>query len=137
MEGVMGASSRSHIVDPQSKFPGNHLTAHQVEMRLPLVARIADELIEAWSLRHCLNANTADSDLDQRLLLEELDEELSSLKIEIEQLGGQLRDPSTGAIEFPAQIEGIHVLLSWRRGETKVTHYRYPDALDREPLALA
>ena len=133
----MEAKPRWHIEDPQREIPGHYLTAHQVEMRLPLVARIADELIEAWSLRHCLNANTTESNLDQQSLLEELEEELASLKIEIEQLGGQLRDPSTGAIEFPGQVEGTPVLLSWRRGETKVTHYRFPNALEREPLALA
>lgn len=48
------------------------------------------------------------------------------LKAEVEHLASQgvvLRDPQTGLVDFPGEVEGRRVWFCWRLGEDGVTHY--------------
>ena len=46
----------------------------------------------------------------------------------IGEMGGELKDLSTGLIDFPALRAGRHVLLCWRLGEDRVGYWHDPDA---------
>lgn len=61
------------------------------------------------------------------------------LRAEIEHLATEdilLRDPETGLVDFPGELEGRRVFLCWRLDEDRVGHYHFPDAglAGRRPL---
>lgn len=63
----------------------------------------------------------------------------ATLKAEIEWLAGQnilLRDPETGLIDFPSELDGRPVFLCWRLGEDEVGYWHDVEAgfLGRKPL---
>ena len=127
-----------------------NLTPEEVDARLPLLVRIADDLVEAWTERRLLrdrrrragrgnpgakeetgiSVRDAGPSLDLAAREEErrLTEQLTQLTKEVEQLGGMTLDPSTGTLEFPSLLDGTLVLLSWRIGEDRVRYYRTLDA---------
>lgn len=41
----------------------------------------------------------------------------------IQSYGAQLKDIDMGLLDFPAIIKGEEVLLCWKQGESKITHY--------------
>jgi len=48
------------------------------------------------------------------------------LKTELEWLASRgilLRDPETGLVDFPGEVDGRRVFLCWRLGEPSVGHY--------------
>ena len=61
------------------------------------------------------------------------------LKTELEWLASRgilLRDPETGLVDFPGEVEGRRVFLCWRLGEPGVAHYHEENAgfSGRKPL---
>ena len=61
------------------------------------------------------------------------------LKTELEWLASRgilLRDPETGLVDFPGEVEGRRVFLCWRLGEPDVAHYHEENAgfSGRKPL---
>jgi hypothetical protein len=42
---------------------------------------------------------------------------------EVEDIGGVLKDPRMGLVDFYGQVDGKYVWLCWRYGEEAVTHY--------------
>ncbi len=63
----------------------------------------------------------------------------ATLKAEIEWLAGQnilLRDPETGLIDFPSELDGRSVFLCWRLREDAVAYWHDVEAgfLGRKPL---
>ncbi len=53
-------------------------------------------------------------------------EAIAVLKSEIEHLAGcgiVLRDPESGLVDFPAELEGRRVFLCWRLGEDRVGYW--------------
>jgi len=54
----------------------------------------------------------------------------------IGELGGQLKDLDLGFVDFPSDLDGEPVLLSWQYGEDKVLRYRLPGSslTDRKAL---
>lgn len=66
-------------------------------------------------------------------------ESTATLRSEIERLatdGILLRDPETGLVDFPAELEGERVYLCWRLGEDRVSHWHPLDTgfTGRRPL---
>jgi hypothetical protein len=61
-----------------------------------------------------------------------LREELARLA----ELGVVLRDPESGLVDFPGEVDGRPVWLCWRLGEERVAHYHELDAgfAGRRPL---
>ncbi len=45
---------------------------------------------------------------------------IRSLLDDVEQMGAQVKDVSTGLVDFPARMQGRSVLLCWRLGEDEV-----------------
>lgn len=63
----------------------------------------------------------------------------SSLRAEVLYLAGHgilLRDPETGLVDFPGEVDGLPVYLCWRLGEERVAWYHGHDAgfASRKPL---
>jgi hypothetical protein len=70
---------------------------------------------------------------------QELWDALSTLRREVEALtdrGIVLRDPETGLVDFPAQVEGRPAFLCWRLGEERVGFWHGPEGgfAGRRPL---
>ena len=54
----------------------------------------------------------------------------------IHELGGVVKDPDTGLVDFPARVDGIEVFLCWRLGEDEIDHWHGIDEgfSGRKPL---
>ncbi len=66
-------------------------------------------------------------------------EAAEALRAELERLaalGVVLRDPETGLVDFPGEVDGREVWLCWREGEERVAHFHELDAgfAGRRPL---
>lgn len=54
----------------------------------------------------------------------------------LELKGVELKDIELGLVDFPAMLNGEEVLLCWRQGEDKITHYHgiYEGFAGRKPI---
>lgn len=128
---------------------GKIFTPDEANRMLPLVARIADDIVATYAdVNRALQAfedeKTRAEDDESRLPeLRRRDEEVANvldrfqrLIEEIEALGGTVKDYERGLIDFYGEVEGDIVYLCWQRGET---HIRFWHGLDegfgrRRPL---
>lgn len=55
---------------------------------------------------------------------------------EIDAIGVQVKDLDTGLLDFPCDLEGEIVLLCWKLGESRITHWHTIDAgfRGRQPI---
>jgi hypothetical protein len=65
-----------------------------------------------------------------QILLNETRREMATLTAEREvfiaeliDLGVQMKDPATGLVDFPCELDGVPVLLCWRLGEDRVEFF--------------
>lgn len=123
-------------------------TVEEANRTLPLVRRIVDDIVQQhrqWRERilelDLLASTRAD---ETRTRAEELEREAQALareiegyKRELEELGMQLKDPRLGLVDFPSEMNGRAVLLSWRLGEPEVGFFHEVDAgyAGRQPLS--
>ena len=63
-------------------------------------------------------------------------DELSRIVAEIRDLGVVVRDPTTGLVDFPAELDGQPVFLCWRIDEDEVANWHDRDSgfAGRQPL---
>jgi hypothetical protein len=63
-------------------------------------------------------------------------DELSRIVAEISRLGVVVRDPTSGLVDFPAELDGQPVFLCWRIDEDDVAHWHDRDSgfAGRQPL---
>ncbi len=47
---------------------------------------------------------------------------------EIDSIGVQVKDPDSGLLDFPCQLDGTVVLLCWKMGEAEITHWHTLEA---------
>lgn len=73
---------------------------------------------------------------EARADLQRQTEELRQRMAELDELGVELKDPSTGLIDFPSEREGRVVYLCWRLGEPRIDWWHEVDAgfVGRQPL---
>lgn len=123
-------------------------TVEEANRTLPLVRRIVEDIVQQhrqWRERilelDLLASTRAD---ETRTRAEELEREAQALareiegyKRELEELGMQLKDPRLGLVDFPSEMNGRAVLLSWRLGEPEVGFFHEVDAgyAGRQPLS--
>lgn len=69
--------------------------------------------------------------------LEDAIEELAKDVEAILGLGCLLRNIETGHVEFPGDHEGCRVYFSWRLGEPRVSHCRFPGKKAHERVSLS
>jgi len=70
---------------------------------------------------------SADETNDMRERLEEGHEELRELLQQIVDHGVQVKDPDSGLLDFPAEIDGQPALLCWRVGEPRIAFWHSPE----------
>jgi hypothetical protein len=114
-----------HPVHPSK--PPKRFTVAQANKTLPLVKRIAQDVIHSHEHASELQANlptmtgkemqAAQSDLDTTM------ERLQSLVDELGSIGCELKDPATGLIDFVGRHEGRDVYLCWKLGEETIGHW--------------
>lgn len=104
-------------------------TLHQATRLLPVVdehlATLQDAGAEWTRLRERLAALPARG-VEARNLLQEMTFLMSTVhaaKAELDRLGVGVRDVETGEVEFPSQLGGEVVCLTWSRGQDAITHY--------------
>lgn len=63
--------------------------------------------------------------------------EIDGYQRELEALGIQLKDRRLGLVDFPSEMNGRHVLLCWRLGESEVQFWHEIDGgyTSRQPLS--
>ena len=63
-------------------------------------------------------------------------DELSRIVAEISRLGVVVRDPTSGLVDFPAELDSQPVFLCWRIDEDEVAHWHDRDSgfAGRQPL---
>ena len=115
---------------------GKIFTVDEANRMLPLVARIADDIVSSYaevnraltayeeekarsSHNPCREAELRRRDADVGDVLERF----QGLIQEIEALGGTVKDYEQGFIDFYGDVSGEIVYLCWSRGETSISHW--------------
>ncbi len=128
-----------------------HFTREEANALLPQVRPLAEELVEH-------RATLAAAQLERKKLALQiagngggvdsagaaaLDEEIAREHAGVarcvnasHELGGVVKDPDTGLVDFPAQVGGVEVFLCWRLGEDEIDHWHGIDEgfSGRKPL---
>ncbi len=118
------------------------LTANEVNARLPLIRRVAADLMEAAQRRRRISAEiehfqkgrdkSSSAELAEtlrRLRREESEVAavLAGLEQEILEIGGIVKDAIQGWIDFISQQDGRFVYLSWKPGDETVGYWHRLD----------
>jgi hypothetical protein len=117
-------------------------TVHEANELLPYLSPTLVELREKFEdaarIRALIaqaamtNGGSANREEEQRVLgrVAELLDRLRDWEIE-------LRDVSTGLVDFPTVVEGERAWLCWRLGEAEVNHWHGPDEgfVGRRPIS--
>lgn len=131
---------------------GKIFQTDEVDRMLPLVSRIADDIVSAYAdVNETLQAyqaveGAAKADPTREPELETKNQAVArsldrfqTLIDEVEALGGSLRDYERGSIDFYGEVDGEIVYLCWQRGESHVSHWHRVDEGfgGRKPLPAA
>jgi hypothetical protein len=119
---------------------GKIFSPNEVDRMLPLVSRIADDLVAAYgSVNDALQAFQAEETRakaapDREPQLDAANDRVGKaldgfqrLIEELEALGGTLRDYERGSVDFYGEVDGEIVYLCWQRGEQHVSHWHRLD----------
>ena len=109
-------------------------SVQQANRTLPLVQRIVQDILQASrkvrDSQEQLESLQAKGDLvHAELAMRELTkarELYHKFSLELSALDCWLSDELSGTVEFPAVLDGRQVVLSWRLGESEVTHWHDP-----------
>jgi hypothetical protein len=72
----------------------------------------------------------------QRTAMDALVQRAKDAVAEIDAIGVQVKDLETGLLDFPCKLDDEVVLLCWKMGETRITHWHTVEAgfRGRQPL---
>lgn len=109
-------------------------TPSQANRSLVLVRRIVEDLASTYAqsieLQQVLECAQIGPDYGQRRTAErrlaEIVEQLQEYLWELDELGVELQDWTTGQVDFPACIAGRNIYLSWRLGDSEVRYWHEP-----------
>lgn len=128
---------------------GKIYSPDEVSQMIPLVSRVADDIVATYrriqdTLRELelersrlgdgflgdLHATGSESAsraeaLDRRM--DQLLERFQGYVVEIEALGGSVKDYELGCIDFYGEVDGEIVYYCWQRGESTVSHWHRLD----------
>jgi hypothetical protein len=117
----------------------------EAQRALPLVKRIAVDVQLVQAMRLTLYeqisnqlARTAQEREFLEARFEKATEKLEALIGELEQIGVELKDASQALLDFPSRFEGRVILLCWKAGEERITHWHELDGgyAGRKPVEL-
>ena len=97
-----------------------HLAPALVELREKFEA--AAEIRSRVARAAARNGHPRSGDEEQRTVAR-----VAELLERIQEWGLELRDVTTGLVDFPAEIDGRPAFLCWRLGEPEVAHWHSPD----------
>ena len=118
------------------------LTPREVDERITLLRRIVDDVTATWEdrerVRRSLNhfrrevAGSGSHEVTDTIRrLEEEEESLAgnlvALEQEVNQLGGIIKDPARGLVDFFSEIDGHLAYLSWKPGDDRVRFWHEID----------
>jgi hypothetical protein len=119
---------------------GKIFSVNEANRMVPLVARIADDIVSTYGeVNRALQAyeeakaltskdDSRDAELRRRdAEVAEVLERFQGLILEIEALGGTVKDYEQGFIDFYGDVGGEIVYLCWSRGESNVSHWHRLD----------
>jgi hypothetical protein len=119
---------------------GKIFTVDEATRMLPLVTRIADDIVasyadvnlalQAYEAAKVAQDGTPGRDADLRRRDQEVGavlDRFQGLIQEIEALGGTVKDYERGFIDFYGDVAGEIVYLCWSRGETEIRHWHRLD----------
>jgi len=102
----------------------------EADRALPLVSRIVTDIVEQHRNFQTLRAEQAAARLQRRSAAEELSarcseavNRLHELEAELTMIGCQLKDLSTGLLDFPGRRLGRDILLCWKLGEPRIGYW--------------
>ncbi|HMB68296.1 MAG TPA: DUF2203 domain-containing protein [bacterium] len=93
-------------------------TVDEANRTLPLVRSIVGDVAERWNELVRVREEYGNSSPEHDRIMRELAEYIQELKA----IGCHLKDFEHGLVDFPSVIEGQEVQLSWKLGETEITH---------------
>jgi len=141
---AMGLRESIKMSDLSTDSPP-HMELEEVEARLPLLRRIASDLMRLVENKNHLIKNgkrsgrgSGDSSVQFELRdeLRILETRLGSLKEELTALGGKLVDLDSATIEFLGTVGSNIAWISWRAGDEQIRAWRPVDGEPGERLAL-
>jgi hypothetical protein len=99
------------------------VTVDEANRMLPLVRKITADILSAGMDMKAMSRETMTGEHASRLELRMA--QLNTYLQELEDLGCSYKDWDfkTGLVEFPGELEGKPVLLSWRSDESSVNHF--------------
>ncbi len=119
---------------------GKIFTPDEANRTLPLVSRIADDIVATYAkVNRALQAyedEKARAEADESRLadLRRRDEDVANvldrfqaLIEEIEALGGTVKDYERGLVDFYGEVDGEIVYLCWQRGEDQIRFWHSLD----------
>ena len=134
---------------PRSNVVGHELwTAERANKALPLVRRIADDLVLAFrrwqelverfelaALRSTPHSPDPEAESLQRQV-QQAAREVQGFEAELTSLGVECKSYELGLFDFPGEREGEPIYFCWQRGEATVAHWHHRDAgfAGRQPL---
>lgn len=125
-----------------SKETPRSFTVADANKALPYVRRIVADVVNAYKKATGLEAQVGDlpSGKARTAMQNELHatiDRLEELNKELRLVGVELKDPSTGLIDFPGSNKGQPVYLCWKLGEESVAHFHETDTgfAGRQPIA--
>jgi hypothetical protein len=94
----------------------------------PALVELREKFEEAEKIREAYSQIAAGNGRSQRQGEEQRKmARVAELLGRLEEWGIQLRDITTGLVDFPAEMSGERVLLCWRLGEEEVAFYHSPE----------
>jgi hypothetical protein len=116
------------IPNPAAAPASPRFSLEQANRALPYVSRVVADICESYDqiieLRRELE-NLDDGEL-RELTEREYDtsmDRLGGLVDELHLTGAELRDFEQGRVDFPAQVEGRDVMLTWQAGDLQIGHW--------------
>lgn len=140
----MDAFEAISLPDSSSRLARKRFSVAEANRALMLVRRIVGDIVQEYARLRELHCTCRRSDgEDDHARAERVREQyaavndrLSELREELDEIGCELKDYAAGLVGFPARRQGRDVLLCWMLGEERVQHWREVDAAidDRRPI---
>jgi len=107
-------------------------TIDDANRTLPLVRSIVADVADRWKDLVRVRNEYGNSSPEHDQIMRELAEYIQELK----EIGCHLKDFEHGLVNFPSVLDGNEILLSWKLGESEITHMSSSDGDDAERIRL-
>lgn len=115
--------SRKQTKDESRK----HFTLEQANRALPYVRRVVADIVRehtlAVNIQAAVNASSGAEKTAKQAQFESSVDRLQGLNDELQLVGAELKDYTTGLVDFVGTHKGHDVYLCWHLGEEKITHF--------------